>query len=93
MLERIVKDTIVDYLKKNKLIYNSQHGFRQSRSCLTNLLEYFQMVSDQADEGIPSDVVYLDFSKTFDKVPHNRLLLKLQAIGIKGKLWHGLRRG
>jgi hypothetical protein len=38
------------------------------------------------DNGSRLDVIFVDFSKAFDKVPHRRLLLKLQAYGIHGKL-------
>ena len=42
ILERIIKNQIEEYLEGNGLIYSSQHGFRKNRSCLTNLLEFFQ---------------------------------------------------
>ena len=38
------------------------------------------------DEGSPVDIIYLDFSKAFDKVPHKRLVQKLKAHGIKGEV-------
>lgn len=86
IFERVLKDEITNYLESNNLLWNSQHGFRKNKSCLTNLLEFMQMVSDGLDEGEPMDVLYLDFSKAFDKVPHRRLLLKLEAMGIGGKV-------
>jgi len=52
------------------------------RSCLTNLLEFLEYVTDNVDHGKPVDVIYLDFQKAFDKVPHRRLLNKLKAHGI-----------
>ena len=36
-------------------------------------------VANYLDSGFPVDVIYLDFQKAFDKVPHKRLILKLQA--------------
>ena len=45
------------------------------------------------DNGCPVDVLYLDFQKAFDKVPHQRLLSKLEALGITGKVSGGLRLG
>ena len=57
---------------------DSQHGFRTKRSCLTNLLEFLDLVSDYVDEGIPVDAVYLDFQKAFDKVSHSKLLVKME---------------
>ena len=38
------------------------------------------------DRGRPVDIIFLDFPKAFDKVPHNRLLLKLYSFGIHGNL-------
>ena len=85
LLESVVKETIVNHLETFSLIRNSQHGFRSGRSCLTNLLDFFEKVTEVLDEGNPVDVVYLDFAKAFDKVPYTRLYKKMEAHGIKGK--------
>jgi hypothetical protein len=63
----------------------------KSKSCLTNLLEYLEVLTKLVDEGHSVDVVYLDFAKAFDKVPHQRLLMKMKAHGIDGKVveWVG----
>ena len=71
--ERLIKDHMVDFLVKHRLLNSSQHGFLKARSCLTNMW---------IDVGSPVDIIYLDFQKAFDKVPHQRLLLKLKAHGI-----------
>ena len=98
ILESIIKDKIVEHLQVFNLINDSQHGFMKGRSCLTNLLEYLETVTKLLDEGVPVDVIYLDFAKAFDKVPHARLLKKLEAHGIEGdftrwiKNWLGGRR-
>ena len=62
---------MIDFLVKHKLINPSQHGFLKARSCLTNLLCFFEEITKWVDEGSPVDVIYLDFQKAFDKVPHN----------------------
>jgi len=85
MLEGIIKDEMVRYLEENNILYNTQHGFRKGRSCVTNLLDFVEYVSEYLDEGVPVDVVYLDFQKAFDRVPHVRLISKLIAVGINGK--------
>jgi hypothetical protein len=90
-MERLVKDQLVDFLERNKLIRDSQHGFRHGRSCLTNLLDFFGDVISTYDECKAVDVVYLDFQKAFDKVPHQRLLLKIQSLGIGGNVIQWLR--
>ena len=82
ILESLIRDAIVDHLRTHKLIIDSQHGFLKGRSCLTNLLLFLEKVTGIIDEGYPVDIMYLDFSKAFDKVPHRRLLLKLEAHGI-----------
>ena len=86
VMESIVRDSIVHHLATNKLIRPSQHGFMAHKSCLTNLLEYLETLTKLVDEGHAVDMVYLDFAKAFDKVPHKRLLNVLQAHGINGKV-------
>ena len=66
------------------MVNRSQHGFTGRRSCLSNLLEFLEYVTSQLDSGKPVDIIYLDFQKAFDKVPHKRLLNKLKAHGIPG---------
>jgi ribonuclease P/MRP protein subunit RPP40 len=82
LFERIVRDYLVGFLEENELLRDSQHGFRTRRSCLTNLLEFLDIVSDCVDEGVPVDAVYLDFQKAFDKVSHSKLLSKMARYGI-----------
>ena len=82
----IIRDALVHHLESNQLIVNSKHGFRKGKSCLTNLLEFLHKVTGCVDTGDSVDVIFLDFSKAFDKVSHKRLLLKLTAHGIDGKL-------
>ena len=82
LLETIIRDHMIDFLVKHKLINSSQHGFLKARSCLTNLLCFFEEITKWVDEGSPVDVIYLDFQKAFDKVPHQRLILKLKSHGM-----------
>ena len=82
LLETIIRDHIMDFFIKHKLINPSQHGFLKSKSCLTNLLCFFEEVTKWVDEGSPVDIIYLDFQKAFEKVPHQRLILKLKFHGI-----------
>jgi len=70
-------------MKDNQAFRPSQHGFIKGRSCLTNLIFYDQ-VTCLVDEGKAVDVIYLDFSKIFDTVPHSILLEKLAAHGLDG---------
>ena len=75
----------MDQLKVNQGIRPSQHGFTNGRSCLTNLISFYDKVTRLVDEGQAVDVVYLDFSKAFDTVPHNIIVEKLAAHGQIGR--------
>ena len=85
-MESIIKDAIIKNLNIFKLINGSPHGFTKGRSCLTNLLEFFEKVTDEIDKGKSFDCIYLDFAKAFDKVPHFRLIKKLKAHGEDGNV-------
>ena len=78
-LKEIV-DKLVRHLHKCLTChYTSQNWFLKARSCITNLLCFSEEITKWVDDGSPVDVVYLDFQKAFDKVPHQRLLLKLKS--------------
>jgi len=86
VFEAVVRDEIVRFLEKHKLIKYSQHGFRKGSSCLTNLLLFLDKILLSVDEGYCANVTFLDLAKELDKVPHQRLLEKLRKHGIKRKL-------
>ena len=74
LLETLIRDRMMEFLVKHKI-----NGFLKARSCLTNMLCFLEEITKWVDDASPVDVVYLDFQKAFDKVPHRRLLLKLKA--------------
>ena len=70
----------------NKLISSDQHGFLTRKSFVINLIESFDILTDSLDRGLSVDKIYSDFSKSFDKISHSKLLIKLKAYGINGLL-------
>jgi hypothetical protein len=91
VMERIVKARIEHYFENLGVLVPQQHGFQKRRSCTSNLLVAREKWSEALDCGANLDVVYVDFSKAFDKVPHQRLLLKLRSYGIQGILLDWIR--
>jgi hypothetical protein len=86
MMESIIRDQTMSFMKENDIICEEQHGFRPGRSCVTQLLEIMDIWTQMFEEGDGIDVVYLDFRKAFDSVPHQRLMMKLRSHGIDGNL-------
>ena len=82
-LEHIVNSSIMKHLDIHKILTDSQHGFRARRSCETQLLETLDDITKRAANNKQIDIILLDFSKAFDKVPHKRLLNKLNYYGIR----------
>ena len=86
IMESCLRDAVMEHFNQNSLIKSSQHGFMPAKSVTTNLLEFFEKATAEVDEGNPMDIIYLDFAKAFDKVPHGRLIQKLHAHGVTGKI-------
>jgi hypothetical protein len=86
IFERVMRKFLVHWLEANNLLSKHQHGFRKSKSCVTQLLAHIDSILNMLMEGANADVIYLDFAKAFDKVSHKILLKKLENLGIGGKI-------
>ena len=81
-MEHILESNIMKHFEKHNILNIFQHGFRQSRSCETQLIGLVQDLAKEMQGGGQTDIIVMDFSKAFDKVPHNELLLKLSNFGV-----------
>ena len=84
VLERSVYNHSYQHLEPH--IYQLQHGFMRGKSTTTQLFEVYHGILESVASGKEVDVIYLDFTKAFDKVPHHLLLRKLEILGIRGSL-------
>ena len=88
-LEHIIVSNINKHLAFESILADCQHGFRSQRSCETQLVQFFHDLVSNLDCVLirnhrQTDVIIMDFAKAFDKVPHRRLLYKLDYYGIRG---------
>ena len=87
-----ISKNIMHHLEDNNILFANQHGFWKNHSCETKLIltvEDLAVNLDHGDDGMMimdmiMDMITLDFSKAFDKVPHQCLISKLQFYGIQG---------
>ena len=86
ILESIIRDSLMKYLKANGILSDRQFGFLAGRSTTLQLLRVVDEWTEIIDNGGVIDAIYCDFQKAFDTVPHNRLLEVLEFYGIKGSL-------
>jgi len=84
IMERIVCRRILDHLYNNNILHRAQHGFLKNRSTTTNLLESLNDWTLCLQTKNQVTVVYVDFSKAFDVVSHDKLFARLHSYGIRG---------
>ena len=91
IFEHIIFHHIMKHLDQHKFLVDYQHGFRRQRSCETQLVVTVEELARSLDNKTQTDMLILDFSKAFDTVAHQRLLLKLEHYGIRGQLLEWIR--
>ena len=91
LMETLVRNSLVEYMKKNNLFSNQQYGFISGRSTVLQLIRVLDRWTEILDKGGSIDVIYCDFMKAFDKVPHRRLIEKLEYYGIGDPLLSWIR--
>lgn len=87
ILERVIRSRLMEHLSRNNLLSDYQYGFRPKRSTTSQLLHALDHWTHWLDTGENFDVMYMDYAKAFDSVPHERLLKKVQAYGIRGRVF------
>ena len=85
LMEHIVTSNLTKHLNNHNILYDLQHGFRERRSCETQLIQLVDEIARNLSSGHQTDLILLDFSKAFDKVSHTKLLFKLHQHGITRK--------
>ena len=82
IMESFIREGVLSYMKETGQLASQQHGFLPGKSCATNLIESVEAITAFLDKKTPVDIIYIDFSKAFDRVPHERLLIKMKSYGI-----------
>jgi len=82
IFESILRDNIIKHFQVNKLFTSKQFGFIKGKSTVLQLLQILDDCTLQLENGGQIDVIYTDFEKAFDTVPHKRLISKLYSCGI-----------
>ena len=85
IIERILMKQLAEHLENNEIISHSHHGSVRGKSTQTLLIEVYDKLLENLHNEKDSALILLDQSKAYDLVDHPILLLKLQALGLKGK--------
>ena len=81
-MEHLIASYLRQVWDNNDWLYEGQHGFRLGYSCESQVIAVCQNIAGSLVNGDRIDVIEVDFSKAFDLVPHDRLLMKIANSGV-----------
>lgn len=84
IIEKVIHNRILSYVEKNKILYNSQYGFRKKSGTDNAAHEVVNYIRNELDKGRKVSAVFIDLKKAFDLVHHEVLVSVLESIGIRG---------
>ena len=93
IMEHIIHSIVMKHLDMDMhgILIDAQHGFRKSRPCESQLIITVQDLANSLNRNEQIDGILLDFSKAFDKVPHQRLLEKLSYYRVRGNMYSWIK--
>ena len=91
LFAKVVTGRLYGIAEREGLLCREQAGFRSREECVSQATVLYEVTRRRSLRGLGTYMVFLDFSKAYDRVPHEALLLKLASVGIGGKLLSAVR--
>ena len=85
IFEGIIKDSLENHMQRNYIMSDVQHGFCKGKSTSTNMIDFWNNITNHAEQSTSISIIYTDLRKAFDSVWHDIPMLKLNKMGITGK--------